>query len=80
MNKRPGHKKKGDKLSNKEENNKQSQTKENEGVTVAEVTQEEEGKQHLPLSWRKSAQKKLQDSGAPWLHTLCPGVFCLFFF
>lgn len=79
MSKRPCHKEKGHKLSNKKEKTKQPQTKESKGLTVAEVTHEDEGKKHFPLSWRKSAQKRLQDSVAPWLHTLCPGVFCLFF-
>lgn len=80
VSKTPCHKEKGHKLSNKEGKTKQSQTKENEGLTVAEVTHEEEGEKHLPFSWRKSAQKRLQDSRAPWLHSLCPGEFCLVFF
>lgn len=62
---KPCHKEKGHKLLNKEEKTKQPQTKENEGLTVAEVTYEVEGKKYVPLSWRKSAQKRLQDSRAP---------------
>lgn len=29
-----------------------------EGLTAADVMQEEEGKKHLPLGWKKAAQKK----------------------
>lgn len=37
---------------------KKYKTKENEGSTVADIIQEEERKKHLPLGWKKSAQKR----------------------
>lgn len=57
MRQRAHHKEQGDKLSNSWRK-KEYKPKENQGLTITDVMQEAEEKKHLPLAWKKSAQKR----------------------
>ena len=59
---------------------KKYKTKENEGLTVADVTQEEEGKKHLPPDWKKSAQKRAAGEMSTLTAHLQPGGVLFVFF
>lgn len=45
------------------------------------VTSSKKGRGRSPSNQavRSQHRRGLQERGAPWLHALCPGVFCLFF-